>query len=83
MSEPVDQTPPPAEPAPTWQPPRARDPARPSIIAGVILLVIGIWFLFDQTLGFDMPRIRWADIWPIILIAIGALMLLRSAGRRA
>jgi hypothetical protein len=53
------------------------------LIAGTIVLVIGIWFLLDQTLGFDMPRIRWADIWPIILIVIGGAMLYRSAVRRA
>jgi len=53
-----------------------------SMVVGIILLVIGIWYLLDQTLGIRMPRINWADFWPVILIAIGGIMLYRSATHR-
>ena len=53
------------------------------IIWGVILLGVGLWFLADITLGFDMPSIAWRDLWPIGLIAIGLLVLVRGMTRRA
>ncbi len=65
-----------------WRPPREPNSNVASMVVGLILLVIGIWYLLDQTLGFQMPRIDWSDFWPIILIAIGGIMLYRSASRR-
>lgn len=65
-----------------WRPPHEPETNVASIVVGVVLLVIGVWYLLDQTLGFEMPRIDWSDFWPIILIAIGAIMLYRSATRR-
>ena len=77
----------PADPSPDrgvdWRPPRERETNIASMVVGIILLVIGIWYLLDQTLGIAMPRIDWSDFWPIILIAIGGVMLYRSAVRRS
>ena len=51
-------------PAPTWRS-RRDDPGRTgSIIFGVILVAVGLWFFADQTLGLDMPRLRWSELWP-------------------
>ena len=77
----------PADPSPTergvdWRPPRSRESNIASMVVGIILLVIGIWYLLDHTLGIQMPRIDWSDFWPILLIAIGGIMLVRSARRR-
>jgi phage shock protein C len=41
---------------------------------GIILMVIGLIFLADNFI----PRIHFADFWPIILIALGASLLLNS-----
>ena len=60
---------------------RAADSA--GVIWGLILLAVGLWFLADVTLGFDMPRIAWRDLWPIGLIGIGLLVLFRGMSRRA
>ena len=46
-----------------------------SIIAGLVLLAIGLWYFADQTLGLDLPRLRWNDLWPIALILLGAWIL--------
>jgi hypothetical protein len=46
-----------------------------SIIAGVVLLAIGLWYFADRTLGLDLPRLRWNDLWPIALILLGAWIL--------
>ena len=65
-----------------WRPPRSRESNIGSMVVGIILLVIGVWYLLDHTLGIQMPRIDWSDVWPIFLIAIGGIMLVRSARRR-
>ena len=68
-------------PAPSWRS-RRDDPGRTgSIIFGVILLAVGLWFFADQTLGLDMPRLRWSELWPLLIIAIGAWVVLASMRR--
>jgi len=51
-------------------------------IWGLILLALGLWFFADVTLGYDMPSIAWRDLWPIALIGIGLLVLVRGMTRR-
>jgi phage shock protein PspC (stress-responsive transcriptional regulator) len=43
-------------------------------IGGIILIIIGVLFLLDNF----FPRFDFGDYWPLILIAIGAGLLLRS-----
>ena len=50
---------------------------------GLIILVIGLWFLVDVTLGYDMPSIPWGDVWPVGLIVIGVLVVVRGMSRRS
>ena len=77
----------PADPGwrePPWIPPRARD-ERPhlfGLIVGIALILIGLWYFAEHTLGIRMPDIAWRTIWPLILIVIGGLILLRSLERR-
>ena len=80
MTGPADPNPP--ERGVDWRPPRSRESNIASMVVGIILLIIGVWYLLDQTLGIEMPRIDWGDFWPILLIAIGGIMLIRSARRR-
>ena len=62
--------------------PRDPDPGRvATVVFGLIVIAIGLWFFLDRTLGFDLPDIDWGGLWPLILIAIGAWILL-GAGRR-
>lgn len=49
---------------------------------GIIVLAIGLWFLADVTLGFDLPSIAWGELWPAALILLGALVVLRGMSRR-
>lgn len=49
---------------------------------GLIVLLIGLWFLADVTFGLDMPDIPWRDIWPIGIILIGLAILFRGLGRQ-
>jgi hypothetical protein len=76
--------PPPDRPWPplAWQR-RSDDPGRiGTIVFGAILLVIGLWFFADQTLGLDMPSLRWSQLWPILLIGLGAWIAIGSMRRR-
>jgi hypothetical protein len=73
--------PPPLAPSPTWRM-RRDDPGRTgTIVFGVILAAIGLWFFADQTLGLEMPRLRWSELWPILLIGLGAWIVFGSLRR--
>ena len=70
---------------PPWFPPRDRQVARgPNIVAivvGLVLIAVGLYYVLDVTLGISLPAIRWGSLWPVILILIGGLMLLRASRR--
>ena len=73
-----------APPATTARTPRAsaRDPGRTvSVILGLILVAVGLWFFAQYTLGLDLPTVRWSQLWPLILILIGGWILLGSMRR--
>ena len=68
--------PPPAgapHPQGRWGPPFSRRP--PGLWGGIILIVLGAYFLLIN-LGV-LSNIRWGVVWPVILIALGLLLLLR------
>jgi uncharacterized membrane protein len=72
---------------PPWFPPRdqARRERRPNIgalVVGLVILAIGVYYLLDRTLGIAMPPIHWGSLWPIFLVILGGLILLRSIERR-
>jgi hypothetical protein len=52
-------------------------------IWGLFILAVGAWFFGDVTLGYDMPSVPWGDVWPVGLIAIGLLVVLRGMTRRS
>jgi hypothetical protein len=73
---------PPGAPPPAWRPPATRDPGHTaSLVFGAILLVLGIWFFLDQTLGIDLPTIRWSQLWPVFLIGLGLWIVLMAMRR--
>lgn len=49
---------------------------------GLIVLAVGLWFLADVTIGLDMPNVPWGDVWPLGLILIGLLIVIRGMDRR-
>ena len=54
-----------------------------SRIWGLVLLVVGLWFMAAITLRLDLPSVAWSDFWPLILIAFGALIVVRGLARRS
>jgi hypothetical protein len=69
---------PPPPPAAAWTPSPRGEHRWPPVIFGLILLGIGLWFFAEVTLGIDLPTIRWGQLWPLILIVIGVLVLYGS-----
>jgi hypothetical protein len=49
---------------------------------GLVILAIGVWFLVDVTFDYDMPAVPWGDLWPVALIVIGLLVVMRAMSRR-
>ena len=75
---------------PPWFPPgdgrrreRDRRPGPVAMVVGLVLIAVGAYYFLDRTLNIDMPRIQWAGLWPIVLIVLGILVLVRSFQRKA
>ena len=69
---PTPATPPPPPAQPAWRPPPADHGRTASLVFGVIILLVGLWFFGSRTLGLDMPDIEWGQLWPLLLIGLGA-----------
>jgi hypothetical protein len=74
----------------TWAPPPAAASRRrgepdhgraASVVFGLVMLAVGLWFFAEQTLGLELPRIRWSTFWPVILIGLGVWIVLGSMRR--
>jgi uncharacterized integral membrane protein len=80
---PDSETPPAPQPGhPDWRPPRGRDGQFGSIVVGLFFLFVGIWFFLDRTLGIEMPDVNWNAVWPVVLVLLGAVILVRSVANR-
>jgi phage shock protein PspC (stress-responsive transcriptional regulator) len=70
----------PAQPAGAKTPDATSQPVgqarSPQLVLGVIVLAVGLLLLANNT-----GLINWSVIWPVFLIAIGVILLLRSAER--
>ena len=73
---------------PAWFPPRDRTrerdrrPSTFAIVVGLIFIAVGLYYFLDRTLGIALPRIQWSSVWPVILIVLGGLILVRSFQRK-
>lgn len=70
-----------AAPSSAWTPP----PAAPRVgggnaglWVGLGLILLGVWFLAREYL----PDIRWTFVWPLIIVAVGVLILVTATRRR-
>jgi hypothetical protein len=66
---------------PPWIPPAPvprRGPSPIAIVLGLIILAVGLYYFVDRTLGIDLPAVSWGNLWPLILIVIGGVILLRA-----
>ncbi len=80
-SQPSADPPQPAQPSNPAETPKTTDPFPPkksnkkgSLIGGLILITLGTLFLVDEFI----PNIDFGDLWPVILIVIGAGILINA-----
>ena len=52
-----------------------------SVLFGLVILGLGLWFFTEYTLGYQLPRIRWSQVWPVFLIVLGLWVVLGSMRR--
>lgn len=48
----------------------------PGIVLGIVLILVGTWFLFRRYIDID-----WDIVWPFVVIGIGVLLMLAAAAR--
>jgi phage shock protein C len=60
---------------PGWQ--RAARPGNAGIVVGIVLVVVGIWFLVDQYVSID-----WDLVWPVVVMVIGGALIAGALLRR-
>jgi hypothetical protein len=51
------------------------------LIFGLVVLFVGVWFLFRNTFGINLPELDSDMIWPVLVIGLG-LAILFNTGRR-
>lgn len=49
---------------------------------GAVVLVVGVYYLLETTLGIDLPQINWDQVWPLLVIALGASVVIRAIASR-
>lgn len=57
-------------------PPMRKEKGDSNIVAGVMLIALGILFLIDRY----FPEIDFRDLWPFLLIVVGVIIIWK--GRR-
>ena len=73
---------PPVPPMPERRRREERDAGRTaSVLFGLVILGLGLWFFAEVTLGYELPRISWSQIWPVSLIVVGLWVVLGSMRR--
>ena len=64
-----------AAPTPGWTPPAIGN-GNAGIVGGVILVVLGAWFLVDQYVDID-----WSLLWPVLVMLAGVALIVLAARR--
>ena len=73
---PVESPPPAIPPEPTSRPP-ADGPRYGSIVIGLVILGVGLWYFAERTLGLDLPPLEADQLWPIAVIGFGIWLIIR------
>ena len=77
IPEPATPPPPAIPPEPSIKPPVVEGRRYGSIIVGLVILGIGLWYFADRTLGLELPRIEADQLWPLLVIALGVWLVVR------
>jgi hypothetical protein len=53
-----------------------------ALIFGLILLLVGGYYMLTETFQLNLPELDWDRIWPLIILVIGAGILWNAWSRR-
>ena len=76
-SSPIHPPPPAIPPEPSSGPRLAEGPRLGSIVLGLVILAVGLWYFADRTLGLELPRLEADQLWPIAVIGLGVWLIVR------
>ena len=48
------------------------------VVVGLVLIAVGTYYVLTNTLGIDLPELEADMIWPVIVIAIGVVIVYRA-----
>jgi uncharacterized integral membrane protein len=54
-----------------------------ALIFGAVLLLVGGYYLLENTFGINLPEINWDQVWPLLVIVLGASVVLRAIASRS
>ncbi len=74
---PPPPSPPGIPPEPSAEPPFGGRRRSGSIILGLVILTVGLWYFADRTLGLELPRLEADQLWPVAIISLGAWLIVR------
>ncbi len=53
-----------------------------AIFFGAILLFVGGYYLLTNTFEMDLPELNWDRFWPVIVIGLGVVVLVKALQER-
>ena len=65
-------------PQSSWTPPSVGGNGNAGIVAGVVLILLGAWFLVDQYVDID-----WSLLWPVFVMLAGVVLIVLATRRRS
>jgi len=54
-----------------------------ALLFGAILLFVVGYYLLENTFGVNLPDINWDQVWPLVIIVLGASVVLRAIASRS
>jgi hypothetical protein len=54
-----------------------------ALIFGAILLLVGGYYLLVNTFGFELPELDWDQIWPVALMLLGVVVVVKAIQSRS
>ncbi len=53
-----------------------------ALFFGAILLFVGGYYLLTNTFGIDLPELDWDRFWPVVVIGLGVVVLVKALQER-
>ncbi len=51
------------------------------IVIGLVIVLVGAYFVLRDTLGLTIPELNWDQIWPLAVVAVGVSIVVGAWNR--